>query len=177
MPNGQLVPKIYERQLSMADVSSATAKSKAKPGAPTGATFENAFMNDTIEAPAAFREFAEKGISQAKDNYEKLKSVAEEASGVIETACSSATKGATDYGLKLIDSARTNTNATFDYFAELVTAKSPSEVVELSTTHARKHFEAFTTQMHELTELAQKVMTGTTEPLRDGVTRMVKKVG
>jgi hypothetical protein len=30
--------------------------------------------------------------------------------------------------------------------------------------------------MHELTELAQKVVSDTTEPLRDGVTRMVKKV-
>ena len=30
--------------------------------------------------------------------------------------------------------------------------------------------------MHELAELAQKVMTETTEPLKDGVTRVAKKV-
>jgi phasin len=160
----------------MADVSNATAKSKPKHSTLAAAPFENAFTSGAIEAPVAFREFAEKGISQAKDNYEKLKSAAEEASSLIETTCSSATKGATDYGLKLIDAARTNSNATFDYIAELVMAKSPSEVVELSTTHARKRFEALTAQMHELAGLAQKVVTDTTEPLRDGVTRVVKKV-
>lgn len=159
----------------MADVSNATAKPKAKHSS-LAAPFENAFTSGAIEAPAAFRDFAEKGISQAKDNYEKLKSAAEEAGSVFETTCGSLTKGATDYGLKLIDTARTNSNATFDYIAELVMAKSPSEVVELSTTHARKRVEAFTAQMHELTELAQKVVTDTTEPLRDGVTRVVKKV-
>jgi phasin len=160
----------------MADVSNATAKSKAKPSSLAAPSFENAFTTGAIEAPAAFREFAEKSISQAKDHYEKLKSAADEAGSLIETTCGSATKGATDYGLKLIDTARTNSNATFDYFAELAMAKSPSEVVELSTTHVRKRFEAFSAQMHELTELAQKVVTDTTEPLRDGVTRMVKKV-
>jgi phasin len=152
-----------------------TAKPKAKPGTPA-APFENVFSGGVIETPAAFREFAEKGISQAKDNYERLKSAAEEAGSLIETTYSSATRGATDYGLKLIDAARANSNASFDYVAELITAKSPSEVVELSATHARKRFEAFTAQMHELAGLAQKVVSETTEPLRDGVTRVAKKV-
>jgi phasin len=163
----------------MAEISTptatATAKPKAKPSSPA-TPFENVFSGGAIETPAAFREFAEKGISQAKDNYEKLKSAAEEAGSLMETTYSSATKGATDYGLKLIDAARANSNAAFDYVAELIMAKSPSEVVELSTTHARKRVEAFTAQMHELTGLAQKVVTETTEPLREGVTRVVKKV-
>jgi phasin len=132
-------------------------------------------MND-MSTPAAFRDFAEKGLSQAKDGYEKMKSAAEEASTLMETTCSSAAKGATDYGLKLIETARANTNATFDYVAELVAARSPSEVIELSTTHVRKQFEAATSQFHDLAGLAQKVMTETAEPLKDGFTRVVKKV-
>jgi hypothetical protein len=32
-----------------------------------------------VEMPAAFREFAERGVAQAKDTYEKMKAVAEEA--------------------------------------------------------------------------------------------------
>lgn len=161
----------------MAELSTTTAKAKTKPTASlSGPHFETAFSSVTVEAPAALREFAEKGLSQAKDGYEKMKSAAEEASNLLETSCNSAAKGATDYGLRLIETARTNSNATFDFVAELVAARSPSEVIELSTTHARKQFEAFTSQLHDLAGLAQKVVTETTEPIKDGFTRLVKKV-
>ena len=161
----------------MADIGTTTAKPKAKPSATLAAPgFENAFNSAAAEAPAAFREFAEKGLSQAKDGYEKMRSAAEEAGSVLETTYNSAAKGATDYGLKLIETVRSNSNATFDYVGELMTAKSPSEVIELSTTHARRQFEAFTAQMHDLAGLAQKVMTETAEPLKDGFSRVAKKV-
>ena len=68
-------------------------------------------------------------------------------------------RGATDYNLKVIEIARTNTNAAFDYAYELLAVKSPSKFIELSTAHARKQFEAMTAQTKELTELAQKVTT------------------
>ena len=46
-----------------------------------------------FEVPAAFREFAEKGIAQAKENYEKMKSAAEQATDVLEDTYSTASKG------------------------------------------------------------------------------------
>jgi phasin len=153
-----------------------TPKTKAKAAATGASHFENAFAGATFEAPAAFREFAEKGLSQAKDGYEKMKSAAEEATSLMEGAYTSASKGAADYGLKLIEIARTNSNAAFDYASELMGAKSLSEAVELSTTHARKQFETLSAQTHELTALAQKVATDAAEPLKDGMSRMVKKV-
>lgn len=129
-----------------------------------------------MEVPAAFREFAEKGISQAKDNYDKMKAAAEEATDVLEETYATATKGATDYGLKLIETARVNTNAAFDFFGELMAVKSPSEMIELTTAHARKQFEAMTEQSKELTALAQKVATDSSEPLKNGVSNAFKKV-
>ena len=57
-----------------------------------------------------------------------------------------------------------------------MTVKSLSEVVELSTAHMRRQFEALTAQTKELTALAQKVATETTEPLKDSVTSAFKKV-
>src|SRR5215472_19065212 len=80
-----------------------------------------------VEMPAAFREFAERGVAQAKDTYEKMKAAAEEATDVLETTYSTATKGASDYGLKVIEAARVNTNAAFDFAGELITAKTLSE--------------------------------------------------
>jgi phasin len=128
-----------------------------------------------LEIPAAFREFAEKSVSQAKEHYEKMKSVAEEATDLLEGTYTTATKGAADYGLKMIEAARTNTNASFDFASELFAVKTFSEFVELSTGHARKQFEALTAQGKELAALAQKVATDTAEPVKESVTKAFKK--
>src|SRR5579862_6928181 len=129
-----------------------------------------------VEMPAAFREFAERGVAQAKDTYEKMKAVAEEATDVLETTYSTASKGASEYGMKVIDTARINTNAAFDFANELITAKSFSEVIELSSAHARKQFEALTVQGKELGALAQKVATEAAEPIKSGMNKALSKV-
>ena len=155
------------------------AKNKAKPasGFESTAKFEMPkFDLPKLEIPAAFREIAEKSVSQTKENYEKLKAAAEEATDVLEETYATATKGSTEYGLKLIDAARANTNAAFDFFAEFITVKSISEAVELSSAHARKQFEAVTEQTKELTSIAQKVANETAEPLKAGVTKAFSKV-
>src|SRR3954462_3288920 len=69
------------------------------------------FEMPKMEIPAAFREIAEKSVSQAKENYEKMKTAAEEATDMLEGTYATATKGASDYGLKLIEAMRQNTNA------------------------------------------------------------------
>ena len=134
------------------------------------------FDMPTLEIPAAFRELAEKGVTQAKDNWEKLKAATEEATDLLEDSYSKASKGATDYSLMLIDAGRTNTNAAFDFAASLMTVKSVSEVIELSTAHARKQFDAISGQAKDLTSFVQKVTSETVEPLKESVTGAFKKV-
>jgi phasin len=128
-----------------------------------------------FEVPAAFREFAEKGVNQAKANWEKVKAATEETTDLLEDSYSTATKGAADYGLKVIEACRANTNAAFDFAGEMMNVKSLSEAVELSTSYARKQFEAMTVQSKELATLAQKVATETVEPIKDGITSAFKK--
>ena len=128
-----------------------------------------------VEMPAAFREFAERGVAQAKDTYEKMKAAAEEATDVLETTYSTATKGASDYGLKVIEVARANTNAAFDFAGEVMAAKTLSEVVELASAHARKQFETLSEQSKELNALAQKVATETSEPIKSGMNKAFTK--
>src|SRR3954462_1949227 len=97
------------------------AKTKANPASTSfDAKFDMPnFEMPKMEVPAAFREIAEKSVSQAKENYEKMKSAAEEATDVLEDTYATASKGAADYGLKLIETARLNTNAAFDFYTEL----------------------------------------------------------
>jgi phasin len=161
----------------MADATTTTTSPKVKASKPTSSAFEMPtfempkFEVPKVEMPAAFREFAERGVAQCKDTYEKMKAAAEEATDVLETTYSTATKGASDYGLMVIEAARVNTNAAFDFAGELITAKTLSEVVELSSAHARKQFEEYSRQTKELAALAQKVATDTAEPIKNGMNK------
>ena len=164
-------------------MTEATIKSKAaKSTPPVSSIFElpkfdlHKFDLPKLEVPAAFREIAEKSVAQAKDAYERVKAAAEEATDLLEDTYTTAAKGAADYNLKVIEAARTNTNAAFDYARELLDVKSFSEVIELSTAHARKQFETVAAQSKDLAALAQKVATETTEPLKTGVTKAFRKV-
>ena len=133
------------------------------------------FEMPKMEVPSAFREMAEKGIAQAKEQYEKMKAAAEEATDLLENTYATASKGCSGYSLKMIENARANTDAAFDLMTELVTAKSYAELVELSSSYIRKQFEALTAQSKELAEHVQKVATDTTEPLKEGFTSAFKK--
>jgi phasin len=124
-----------------------------------------------IEAPQAIREMADKGTTQAKESYEKMTAATAEASNVIQNACSTAARGAIDCNAKMIEFARANSNAAFDYASKLLGVKSPSEFLEVSTEHARKRFEVLSEQTKELTALSQKVMLETTEPLKSGAAK------
>ena len=52
--------------------------------------------------------------------------------------------------------------------------KSPSEAVELWTSHARKQLETFTAQAKELTELGQKIASETVEPIKANAAKFYK---
>jgi phasin len=150
-------------------------KSSSAPAPFAGSKFEFPnFEMPKMEIPAAFREMAEKSVSQAKETYEKMKTAAEEATDVLEGTYATATKGVSDYGLKVIEAARENTNAAFDFATRLMTVKSISEVVELSTAHSRKQFETVTAQTKELAAIAQKVATETAEPIKESLGKVFK---
>src|SRR6188508_2810382 len=118
-----------KRTKIMSDVSTATNKAKTKSAAASFTSempkfeiprFEKPkFEVPKMEVPAAFREFAEKSVTQAKDNWEKMKAASEEASDLIEDSYATASKGAADYGLKLIEASRANTNSAFDFATQL----------------------------------------------------------
>jgi phasin len=144
------------------------AKHKALPTSQAASKSElPGFELSKPEIPLVLREIAEKNVSQAREAYEKLRSAAEEAADVLEESYANASKGVSDYGLKIIEAARENTNAAFDFASQLVTVKSMSEMVELSTRHTRKQYEALAAQTKELAAIAQKTVAETSEPLKE----------
>ncbi len=168
-----------------------TPKAKSKPVVTTASVFEMPkfempkfempkfempkFDMPNMEVPAAFREMAEKGVAQAKEGYEKMKTAAENATELLEDTYATASKGYSDYGLKLIETARANSNAAFDLFGEVLSAKSAAEVVELYSTYVRAQFDTVSAQAKELADHAQKVATETIEPIKESFTSAVSK--
>ena len=127
-----------------------------------------------FEVPEQMRAFAEKGVSQARDSYAKFKDVAESNNGTIEAVFSCASKGASEYSAKLMEMMKESASANLDFAQALVGAKSPSEAMDLWTTHARKQFEAFTAHTKELAELTQKVATDSAEPIKANASKIFK---
>ena len=128
-----------------------------------------------MEVPAELREMTDKGVAHARDTYAKAKVASEEAADLLENTYSTVAKGVTDYNLKLIEIARTNTRTAFDYVHELLGVKSPSEFIELSTAHLRKQFDIVSAHNKELCALAREVATEAAEPIKTGVSKAFNK--
>ena len=127
-----------------------------------------------FEVPEQMRAFAEKGVSQARDNYAKFKDVAESHNGTMEAVFTSASKGASAYSAKLLEYFKANTTSQLDFAQELFGVKTPAAAMELWTSHARKQFETLSAQAKELTELSQKVATETVEPIKASAAKFYK---
>ncbi|MBR0785032.1 phasin [Bradyrhizobium iriomotense] len=121
-----------------------------------------------------FGSFAEQGATRAQANFAKVRATSEEVTAALCDACSTNARRAADYGIKLIEISHTNTTSTLDFISQLVDARSFADLVNLSTAHSRKTFEATSAQNRELWDLAQKVATETAEPIKQSFNRVLR---
>ena len=129
-----------------------------------------------FQVPEQVRAFAEQGVTQARDGYQKFKLAAESNNEAIEAAYTSASRGAADLTAKLVEIARVNTTSAFDFAQSLFGVTSVPEAFELVNSHVRKQFEALTAQSADLAEFGQKVAAETVEPIKAGASKMFKTV-
>lgn len=127
-----------------------------------------------FEVPEQMRAFAEKGVSQARDNYAKFKDAAETHNVAIEAVFTSASKGASEYTAKLMEFMKANTTANLDFAQQLLGIKSPAEAMELWTSHTRKQAQTLSAQAKELGELTQKIAAETAEPIKTSASKIFK---
>jgi len=149
----------------------------AKPAATPASPFEAfSFPTPNFEFPNAFREFAEKSVAQARDNYARMKTAAEDATDLVEGTMETARDGAFAIGVKALDAAKSNSDASFALARDLMGAKTMSDVIELQSTFARSQFEAVAGQFKELQALAEKVFSDTTKPVTERVEKTFKEL-
>jgi len=132
----------------------------------TGATDPFSASIIPFEVPEQMRAFAEKGVSQARENYAKFKDAAETHNGTVEAVFTCASRGASEYTAKLVEFMKANSSAQLDFAQQLFGAKSPTDAMELWTGHARKQLETYQSQAKELAELTQRVAAETAEPIK-----------
>ena len=128
-----------------------------------------------VTLPGVFGVLAEQGIARAQANCEKIKIASEQISESLRETYSANSEGATSYGLKVIEISNANTAATMDFFVHLLGSKSVTDVINLSAEQARKTFVATSAQNRELWELAQKLATEASEPVRKRVASVLQK--
>jgi hypothetical protein len=119
----------------------------------------------------AARKFAQRATAETLDRMEQSKVSAQEGTKIVEQSYVTASKGAIDFNLKLMDMAQDNINAAFDFARQLSQVKSPSAFFELSAEHTRKQVERLTAQSRDLTRVAQETLTETTQALQKATTK------
>ena len=86
---------------------------------------------DPSKLSESFREFAEKGATQTKEAYAKMKEAAEDATKTVEATLESAQAGSVELGLKAIEALRTNAENSLSHMEALLGVKSVAELFEL----------------------------------------------
>jgi phasin len=122
--------------------------------------------------PGVAGSLAEQGVARAQERCAEIKAASGQIADAWRETYSANAGGATSYGLKVIDISSANTAAAMDFFVQLLGSKSPSDVFAVSAAHARKTFDATSTQNWELWELTQKLATQAGEPVRKSVARI-----
>ena len=140
----------------------------------TGATDPFSASIIPFEVPEQMRAFAEKGVTQARENYAKFKDAAESQNGTIEAVFTSASKGISEYTAKVMEFMKANTSTHLDFAQELLSLKSPSEALELWTNHTRRQLETFQAQAKELAEIGQRVANETVEPIKASASKFYR---
>ena len=129
------------------------------------------FNMQNLEIPFAIRDVAEQGIEQARAAYEKVKSATEAASSALEDSIESSRKHTVKINDKVLDAAKANTSATFDFYKDAIAVKSVGEVLELQSEFAQKQFTAATKQSKEIHELTSKFATEFTAPAKEAISK------
>ena len=122
---------------------------------------------------ALLGELSEQVVGRAQQSCEKVKAASEEMAVALRENYSSNARGATDYGLKVIEISNANTASAIDFFALLLGSKSVTDVFTLSAAQARKAFDTTSAQNKDLWELAQKLATETGAPIRKCVAKVL----
>ena len=139
---------------------------------------------ETIEFPAfdaskatdQLRAFAEKGVEQSKEAYDKMKNGAEETQKALESTFETAKSVSSDLSMKTVSAMRANAEAGFSHLEALLGAKSVSEVIELQTSFLRKRVEMTVEQAKDIQAVSTKAAEEVAKPIKAAFDKAMKEL-
>lgn len=120
------------------------------------------------------RKFAEKGVTQTREAFEKLNATAKDAAGSFDASAAIVLKGLSEFNAKALEAVQANTALTFDFLAELAAVKGANEIIPLQSAYAEKQFKALNEQAKDLSALAQKIAKESIEPIKGQIEKSAK---
>ena len=152
------------------------AKSAKAAASDAASALPNPFDVNTqsFEMPDMMRDFAEKGIAQAREAYSKIKAAAEDTTDMVEDTYETARESAFTLGSKALDAAKVHSDASYAFAKDLFGTRTLAEMIELQTAFARQQFETMSAQFKDFQELSQKLVEETTKPVTAHVEKSMK---
>ncbi len=118
-----------------------------------------------FEFPQLFRKLSEDSQAQANQAWLAIQSGNERLSAVMQGSYRVGVQESVDYATHLIETAQNNLSAACELASALMGAKTPSEIVEVASSHARRQLETIAGQNRRLWTLAQRVSSAMIEPI------------
>ncbi len=129
---------------------------------------------EALEVPKEALEFAQKSVDQAQVAFEKVKDVAQDNVQVFEAVASAYKSGVVDFQKKAMEFTQKNMEEAFAFSRKLFSTKEFGEVVSLQQNFVKDQAEAFKAQAGELNEIAVRLTTETSQPLKSSFEKSVK---
>ena len=138
----------------------------------SGEAFDAA--TEAAEMPKEALEFAHKSVDQAQVTFEKVADVAQDNAQVFEAVASAYKTGVVDFQRKTMEFTQKNMEQAFAFSRKLFTTREFGEVVSLQQNFVKDQAEAFKAQAGELNEIAVRLTTETSQPLKSSFEKSVK---
>lgn len=131
------------------------------------------FGKQATETPEAFRAYAEKSIAQLRDSYTQAREALDEVTAAFEASLDHASKGTSEFNVKVMEIAQRNVNTGFDFARKLAGARTGAEAIELQSSFMRQQFDTLKAQAEEIQQLTARIATDASEPIQQQVSRTI----
>jgi phasin len=133
-----------------------------------------AVAEPAAEMQESVRTAFEKGVTESRAAFARVKTSADEAANAFELSFAAAKDGVTAINAKAFEALRANAEANLDFIKASFAVKTLSDLVALQSEFARKQVDAVSVQFKDLGALAQKTMIETIEPMKEQVAKSFK---
>ncbi len=131
-------------------------------------------IDTTKGAGDRVRELAQFGVMRATEGYEQISKAAQTATEELNAQITEAREGAAKAGLKLLDVAKEDTDATYAVMRDLLTVKSPIEAFDIAAKYWRGRIETRIATAQDLGAYVRKATDDAVRPVRERIEKFTK---